>query len=284
MIAGTRYRLTQMVAQQTRLSQDIARAQTEISTQTRIQAPSDDPLAASRIAQLTRAAADETRWAANADAAISLNDRVETNLTSLGDLMDRAKTLMLQASNDTLSASDRSAIATELRGLASDVTGLGDASDSRGQKLFADDAALSYPVGAAITVRAGGVKAGIFTGLATAGGAKDLTAILTDAAAAIETTDADARATATAASLAEVDVGVAGVTDARAELGVRSDRLASIKERFAETRRVNAEERSSLEDIDINETVIRLQAKMTALSAAQALLAKTTSKGLLDYI
>ena len=48
MISGTRYRLDQEINRQLGLSRDIARAQTQLSTQKRIQSPSEDPVAAAR--------------------------------------------------------------------------------------------------------------------------------------------------------------------------------------------------------------------------------------------
>lgn len=283
MIAGTRYRLTQQVSLQQKLSRDIARAQIDISTQKRIQAPSDDPSATARIADLRRTQSNETAWAANTEAAIALSDRVDTSLTTLAGNIDRAKTLMLAASNATLSPSDRSAIATELRGIAEDVAALSQERDSRGQPLYAADQALAYPVGAAVTVKAGAVRAGIFDGIATAGGPKDLSAILTDAADAIGLPDAT-REAATTTSLAEIDAAAGSIADAHGEQGVRATRLESIRNRLADTKLVNAAERSGLEDTDIEATVVTLQAKLTALQAAQAVLAKTSQRTLFDLI
>ncbi len=284
MIAGTRYRLTQQVSLQQKLSREIARAQTDISTQKRIQAPSDDPSASARIADIQRGQSNETAWAANTDAAIALSDRVDANLTTLATNVDRAKTLMLAASNATLSDGDRASIATELRGIAEDVAALSRERDSRGQPLYAATAALAYPVGAALSVQAGAVRAKIFDGIATAAGPKDLAAILTDAADAIVLADPAEREAATTISLAEIDAAADSIADAHGEQGVRATRLESIRERFADTRLVNAAERSGLEDTDIEATAVSLQAKLTALLAAQAVLAKTSQRSLFDLI
>ena len=43
MISGTRYRLDQEINRQLSLSREIAKAQTQLSTQKRIQSPSEDP-------------------------------------------------------------------------------------------------------------------------------------------------------------------------------------------------------------------------------------------------
>ena len=49
MISGTRYRLDQEINRQLSLSREIAKAQTQLSTQKRIQSPSEDPVAAARL-------------------------------------------------------------------------------------------------------------------------------------------------------------------------------------------------------------------------------------------
>ena len=55
MISGTRYRLDQEISRQLALSRDVAKAQTQLSTQKRIQSPSEDPVAAARISTIGRA-------------------------------------------------------------------------------------------------------------------------------------------------------------------------------------------------------------------------------------
>lgn len=282
---STRYRLSQQIAMQSRLSQEIARASLDISSTKRLQGPSDDPVAAARVADIQRGQSNEAVWAGNVSAGLLLSDRVETSMDTLADNVDRAKTLMLQASNATLSASDRATIATELRGIAEDVAALAAERDPRGQPLYATlDQRLAYPVGANVTVEAGARAAGLFTGLATVGGPKDLAAILTDAAAAIAMPDPALRETATNASLAELDVAAGAVADAHGEQGVRAARLTAIGERLTQVKLSTAEERSSLEDTDIEATVTQLQAKMTALQAAQAVLAKISQRSLFDMI
>lgn len=284
MISGTRYRLDRQVNLQKKLGEDIARASIDISTRKRIQGPSDDPAAAARIADIQRGQMNKAAWTLNASTALSLSDRVENSLDTLATQLDRAKTLMLSASNATLSAGDREAIAIELEGIATDLDALSHEQDSRGQKLFATGAALAYPVGATVSVAAGSSRTGIFDGIATAGGPKDLSAIFADAAAAIRVTDPVDRDTATTTSIAEIDAASGAIADAHAEQGVRAARLTAIRDRLADSDLIDTEERSGLEDTDIELTVIKMKAKLTALEAAQAVLAKASKTSLFDLI
>ena len=116
MISGTRSRLTAEIARQSRLAQDIARGQADISSGKRLQAPSDDPAASARIADIRRTQADQKVWSANVEAASSVAAQVDGTLTGVATAFDRAREQMLAASSDTLNDSDRSANALESPG------------------------------------------------------------------------------------------------------------------------------------------------------------------------
>jgi len=57
-------------------------------------------------------------------------------LNSVNDAIASAKTLMVQASSDTLSDADRQSVASELRGIYETVIGQGNATDGNGRHLF----------------------------------------------------------------------------------------------------------------------------------------------------
>ena len=59
MISGTRYRLDQEINRQLACRATSRKAQTQLSTQKRIQSPSEDPVAAARISSIGRAQANE---------------------------------------------------------------------------------------------------------------------------------------------------------------------------------------------------------------------------------
>jgi flagellar hook-associated protein 3 FlgL len=142
MISGTRFRLDAEIARQARLSQEIARGQTEIATGKRILAPSDDPIGAARAAEIGRAQGDETTWTRNVETASALAARSDTVLANLALTVVRAKELMVAAANGTLSADNRAVIASELRGIATEIAALRDTRDPRGEPLFRINGAL----------------------------------------------------------------------------------------------------------------------------------------------
>ena len=284
MISGTRYRLDQEINRQLSLSRDIARAQTQLSTQKRIQSPSDDPVAAARISSIGRAQANEAAWKSNLNLAAALGDRADTVLKAAAGAFDRVTELMTQGATGTLSDQDRATIALELRSIASELGTLKDSKDSRGNALFMSGYSLRIPVQAGVQVIAVGTREEVFESVATAGGPKDLAAIVADAAAALESAAPAARQAAVAVSIAEVAAAVGHVAAQRGEQGALANRVDQLLERQADTGLQMAEERSGLEDTDIQAVIARLSSQQLSLQAAQAVFARVNESTLFDIL
>ena len=284
MISGTRYRLDQEINRQLALSRDVAKAQTQLSTQKRIQSPSEDPVAAARISSIGRAQANDAVWKSNLDLAASLADRADTALKAAGTAFDRVTELMTQGATGTLSDQDRATIALELRSIADELTTLKDSKDSRGNALFMSGYSLRIPVQSGVQVIAVGTREEVFESVATAGGPKDLAAIVSDAAAALETADPTARAAAVATSVDEVKAAVGHVAAQRGEQGALANRVDALLERQADSGLQMEEERSGLEDTDIQAVVARLSSQQLSLQAAQAVFARVNENTLFDLL
>ena len=284
MISGTRYRLDQEINRQLSLSREIARAQTQLSTQKRIQSPSEDPVAAARISSIGRAQANEAAWKSNLELAAALADRADTALKSAGLAFQRATELMTQGATGTLSDQDRATIALELRSLADELNSLKASKDSRGNALFMSGYSLRIPVQSGLQVVAVGTREEVFESVATAGGPKDLAAILSDAAAALEIADPTARAAAVATAVDEVAAAVTHVANQHGEQGALANRVEQLLERQIEAGLQLAEERSGLEDTDIQAVIARLSSQQLSLQAAQAVFARVNENTLFDIL
>ena len=284
MISGTRYRLDQEINRQLALSRDIAKAQTQLSTQKRIQSPSEDPVAAARISSIGRAQANDAAWKSNLNLATSLAERADTALKAAGNAFDRVTELMTQGATGTLSDGDRATIALELRSIAAELSSLKDSKDSRGNALFMSGYSLRIPVQSGVQVIAVGTREEVFESVATAGGPKDLAAIVSDAADALELTDPTARKAAVAASVDEVKAAVDHVSTQRGEQGALANRVDQLLERQADTEVQMKEERSGLEDTDIQAVVARLSSQQLSLQAAQAVFARINENTLFDIL
>ena len=277
MIIGSSNRLSAEIARQSRLAQDVARLQVEISGEKRILAPSDDPGGAARVTQIRTAQASEKAWAANADGAAALASLTETNLTALGTAIDRAVELMTLARSASASAADRKTYATEIAGIVLDITELAGQTDSRGQPLF-PEAPLAIPVGKTSTLQA---TLGRETVFGPAG--SDMVSVLNAAVAALNSDATDVIA-ATDDDLTAMQAARNRLTDARGEHGARAAVIDQVRARFVSSGLALREERSNIEDTDITAAAPRLQAKILTLEAAQASFARIHKQTLFDLL
>lgn len=281
---STGYRLTAEIARQSQLSQDITRAQIDISTNTRLQAPSDDPAASARVAEIRRTQANQTVWSANIETASAAASQSDSVFSGLQNSMNRALELMTQASSATLNDADRSAITTELRGIAADIGTAMSAKDSSGNPLFADGAALKVPIGNGVFVTPVASKAEIFQGVPTDSGPQDIVSIINAAADATALTDPAARTTALASSLSNVQAATTRITTAYSDQGVRGAQIDSARDALSTSGNTLTAERATLAGTDVTATVARLQAMLLSLQAAQATFAKVNQQSLFSLL
>jgi flagellar hook-associated protein 3 FlgL len=102
----------------------------------RVVNPSDDPQAAARAVGVDQSRAVTQQYA---DARVSARNslsQTESILNSVSDAVTSAKTLLIQASSDTLSDVDRESIASEMRGIYETMIGQANATDGNGRYLF----------------------------------------------------------------------------------------------------------------------------------------------------
>jgi flagellar hook-associated protein 3 FlgL len=118
------------------LQTQLARTQNQLSTNKRMLAAADDPIAAARALEVTQSRAMNTQFATNRGNARSSLSQEENALGSTADLLQAVQTLVVQAGNGALSPADRNSIAVELEGRLDDLIGLANTSDGAGGYLF----------------------------------------------------------------------------------------------------------------------------------------------------
>jgi flagellar hook-associated protein 3 FlgL len=272
-MTGIRFRIDSDIARQSSLAAKIARGQTAVSTQKRLQAASDDPAAAVRIAQLRKVQTSEAAWQFNVNSAIAVAANADSTLTNLANLFDRARELAVGAASDALSTADRNTIALELRAIADEADSLSTATDATGQPVF-PATPLKLPVGANLTLEATTSRADAFMV-----GARAMGTLLRDAATLIAAGGAG-RTTA----LSDITTASDQIATVRGEQGNRAARLDTLRDRFIDSTSNIAEERSTLEDTDLAATIARVQGDQLALDAAQASFARINRRTLFDLL
>jgi len=85
-----------------------------LSTGKKFLAPSDNPIGVSRSLRLNTEVANMEQFKRNAEDALSWMGTTEMALENLSDILQRAKELTVQASNDTNAVDERKAIAAEI--------------------------------------------------------------------------------------------------------------------------------------------------------------------------
>lgn len=120
------------------------RLQQQISSGKRIQAPSDDPVGASRAAQMRSSLAQLAQYAANVDLGSQKLKTVDGLLGDLATTLRSARDLALQGANGALAEDSRSGLASVVDDLIRQVTAIAN-SESGGYYVFAGLKTLTTP-------------------------------------------------------------------------------------------------------------------------------------------
>lgn len=108
----------------------------QISTGRRVVNPSDDPQAAAQAVGVSQAIGITGQYTDSRVTARNSLSQEESVLSGIGDAIAKAKTLIVQGVNGTLSDTDRTSVATELEGILQTLIGQANATDGNGRYLF----------------------------------------------------------------------------------------------------------------------------------------------------
>jgi len=126
----------QSVSSLNRRQTDFVETGQQIASGKRVVRPSDDPQAAAQALGVQQSKALVAQFQSARVGVRNALSQEESVLQSVGDAITRARTLVLQASNGSLSDSDRASIASELRGIHESVLGQANSADGNGRYLF----------------------------------------------------------------------------------------------------------------------------------------------------
>ncbi len=264
--------------------------QAEVSSQKRIQKPSDDPVGmvasmrlrsdVDRTAQISRNIDDATAWLGTAD----------NSLNSVVQQINKARDLAIQAQNGTLTQTERDSIANQIDDIRQNIIGLantqyagrsifagtvsGPAYDSSGNYL-GNSVAVDRTVAPGTRVQVnvtgddvfGPAGADLFTNLSTLS-----TQIRTGTSSTIDTavTALDTRTTTVQARLADV--------------GARTNRVDAMKTRNGDDALSLKANLSDVEDVDLPKALMDMQMQQVAYQAALQTTAKVIQPSLVDFL
>ncbi|WED43985.1 flagellar hook-associated protein FlgL [Legionella cardiaca] len=124
--------LNNMLAQQV----ETLKLQQQLSSQKKVQSPSDDPIAAAKIDLMKQRIHSTERLQQNRDAALGALNFEESTLSNIINVLQRVREIQVQAGNSSLSEADRKALGEEAQSLLGQLQGLANTQDSNGYYLF----------------------------------------------------------------------------------------------------------------------------------------------------
>jgi len=115
----------------------LLRVQQQLGAGTKILAPSDDPLGATRALAVSQSMALNAQYVASRGQAVQTLSLEENALQSVTTVMQSIKTQLIAAGNGTMTDADRATIAGTLQSSMDQLQGLANTDDGNGQFLFA---------------------------------------------------------------------------------------------------------------------------------------------------
>lgn len=285
-----------MLADLHRATDRLSRTQDKLSSGRELTRPSDDPAGAARALALREQLAGSRQHQRNVADAMHWTDATEAALTSMTDVVHRARELVVQGASDSASPAAREAIAQEIGQLAES---LKEQANLRyaGRHLFSGTATQTAPYGSgdafagntegiareigpgvsvmvntsAGDVLGGGQAAGDDLLLDTLRDIRDH--LLSGDGAALRGTD-----------LERLDAGTNRLLSLRAANGALANRLESAAGRLAAIEETGTRSLSEIEDADMARTLIDLNTQTAAYQAALKAGANIIQPSLMDFL
>ena len=292
----------QMTSSQTNL----AKSQAQLAQGKQIINPSDAPDQASTVQRLKSILSRQDSYQTALNTVQSRLQGEDSTLSSVSDLLIRAKEIAVQANNDTLSPDNRKALGVELQGLRDQMLSLANTRDSSGNFLFGGSKVTQAPF---ISVAGGSPQyAGDQTRMSVMVGenrSMPINRTGTDAFVPVNRTMPDGTTQGVGffnvmddlikgvntsdrpkmqGGLGELDTLLGGLSMARANIGsglkgidqqtgVIEDTILNLKTTL-----------SSVEDLDYATAITKMNQQMLSLEAAQSSFAKISQLNLFNYI
>lgn len=272
----------------------LARVQNEIATGKRLNAPSDDPAAAASVLRQRTDRQTLTQYGRTVDAASARLGAADTALSSLTDVLQRARELTVAASNASVDSGGLAAMATEINQLLNRAVQIGNSKFGE-QFLFGGTKTTTPPFGVTSDTPASVAFNGTTTPVVYDAGANvqlrvDVPGDATfqpTMTALIQIRDAlnlGDGAAATAVGLPALDSALDGLLTTRGGVGARVNTMQTLSTRMDAEQTTLAELQSSLEDTDISDAIIRLNSAQNTYQAALGAAAKAITPTLADFL
>ena len=275
--------------------------QAQISTGNRLQAASDDPVAAAQLRVYTAQDAASAVDVPNANSAEADLNLADNALTSITNIVQNIQTLTTQAASSTLSDSDRANIGTQIASLQANLVSIANSTDSNGNALFGGEttgpayttdaagnatyagtpSAAQTSLGQGLTVANGVTGPQVFN-ITANGTTTNLLNVVNALATALKSGSGGQAAAQNA--LGQLSSGLASVSTAQTLVGSHLAWITTTNSIRTQVDQTRAKQESDVGSTDITTAVTKLQQTTTALQAAQASFVKLAGLSLFSLI
>jgi flagellar hook-associated protein 3 FlgL len=287
------------LADMQRASSAAAKTSYQVSTGNRLERPSDDPHAAERAVRLRADLAATKQYRATVEHSLGWAQATDDALGNISDVVQRAREILVQGGNDSLSTGDRSDLAKQIDHLIAQAKASGNATYD-GQFIFAgqvtntppytpdgadtyagDNGAIVRTIGPGVSVRLN-ATGGTVLGDGTDGKVLD---VLRDIAAHLRSTTAADHNALRTTDLAALDANMDALGQARAEAGALTNRLTAAGSRLHDVETSTENVRSTVEHVDMAEALARLSQEQAVYQAAlKATAMNLDQRTLMDFL
>ena len=292
--------------QMTSAQTNLAKSQAQLAQGKQIINPSDAPDQASTVQRLKSILTRQDSYQTALNTVQNRLQGEDSTLSSVSDLLIRAKEIAVQANNDTLSSDNRKALGVELQGLRDQMLSLANTKDTIGNYLFAgskvtqppfvsvaggspqyvgDQTRMKVMVGEnrSMPINRTGTDAFVPVNRTLPDGSTQGVGffnVMDDLIKGVNTSDRPKMQ----GGLGELDTLLGGLSMARANIGSGLKGIEQQTSVIEDTVLNLKTTLSSVEDLDYASAITKMNQQMLSLEAAQSSFAKISQLNLFNYI
>lgn len=275
----------------------VAHTEQRVSTGRKIDNPSEDPGAAAQLMRYDMRLQRLSQYQRNSGNAKLWVGAADTALQSASNNLARAKTIAVQAGNDTLGTEENAALASDIRAIAAEIQTISNTKVS-GRAIFAGTAGTTdaYDVNGAYLGNAEPVQFSIDTNQMVTVGAigpevfgtsnpgDAMNGSVFEALEALATAIENDDNVQVRVGIESMDTAMARVGGAQGQVGSTSQALDATDLRHSGEKLAVEENVSSIRDTDLAEAIIRLRSAEAGYEATLSATARGISRSLLDFL
>ncbi len=280
-----------------KITEELNKANTIVATGKRILKLSDDPVGLAQGLNIKSTLSNIEQMGRNITLGKSWLAASESAMSQVQDVISEAKTLCVQMANSTIDASERRSAAETVQNLLEELVSLANTEVS-GRYIFAgfetdttpfnlesdnsvtyhgDNNAFTVKIGKDAMVEVGSDGEAVF---GTLGQPDDVFRVFNELKTALENNDISG----IQAAMSDLDSRFDHVASKISDIGSKMLRMEMKENIFQDLDLANTERLSTIEDADITEAILDLQAKELAYQAALSSASKVLQMSLLNYM